>query len=98
MSHEARLMKKSVSVLALLAMVAIVFSAVAARLGAQAPSLRAVGPIDPNTGFPTWYQDATGFRLEPCIDTSGNCLTTLPDQAEPAAVPDNYPDEAFYWS
>ncbi len=70
---------------------------------AHEPQMRQVGPIDPNTGFPLWYEDANGLRLELCLDNSPLCLTTLPDQTKPALVAaneadSNFPDEAFWWA
>jgi hypothetical protein len=67
------------------------------------PHLDTVGPLDPNTGFPAWYQDATGVRLGTCLDPGGICLSALPDPTRPALVaPDsansNFPLEMFYWS
>jgi Abnormal spindle-like microcephaly-assoc'd, ASPM-SPD-2-Hydin/HYDIN/CFA65/VesB-like, Ig-like domain len=52
-------------------------------------------------GFPDWYQDTNGTRLEPCLDvTDANCII-LPnpgvfDPALPMDMPDNFPDEFFY--
>ena len=62
-----------------------------------------VGPINPNTGFPYWYQDTNGLRLELCLDNNPLCLTTLPDPNRPALVAaqeanSNFPDESFWWS
>ena len=37
--------------------------------------LSSAGPIDPANGFPIWFQDASGLRLE---------LVTLPDPLAPA--------------
>jgi hypothetical protein len=45
-----------------------------------------LGPIDPNTGFPSWYVDSNGLKLELCVDASGNCLTTVADPTKPALV------------
>ncbi|MDQ1666965.1 MAG: hypothetical protein QOH75_2996 [Actinomycetota bacterium] len=66
------------------------------------------GPVDPGTGWPTWYQDRTTTgengvettRLELCIDDPVLCpvVGALPDPAAPASLPDNWPDEAFWWS
>ncbi len=56
----------------------------------------AVGPIDPTDGFPLWYQDTTGLRLEKCLDPA-NCFATLPDTGAPLAFPANYPSEVFYF-
>jgi chitobiase/beta-hexosaminidase-like protein/Big-like domain-containing protein len=67
------------------------------------PKLDTVGAIDPNTGFPVWYQDATGVRLSTCLDPGGICLSTLPDPTKPPLVAaveanSNFPDEMFYFS
>ena len=67
------------------------------------PKLDTVGALDPNTGFPIWYQDPTGVRLSTCLDPGGACLATLPDPTRPALVAadeanSNFPDEMFYFS
>jgi hypothetical protein len=60
------------------------------------------GAIDPDTGFPTWYQDSTGRQYELCLD-GPLCLSSRPDQTQPASVgataaESNFPDEAFWWA
>jgi hypothetical protein len=70
---------------------------------ASAQTTGQVGPINPDTGFPYWYQDSKGLRLELCLDNNPLCLTTVPDQSRPALVAaqeadSNFPDEAFWWS
>ncbi|MGA9524780.1 MAG: choice-of-anchor D domain-containing protein, partial [Myxococcaceae bacterium] len=60
--------------------------------------LTAVGPVNPATGFPVWYEDANGLRLELCTDTSGFCLEVPPDPTQPPSVPGNFPGEAFWWA
>jgi Abnormal spindle-like microcephaly-assoc'd, ASPM-SPD-2-Hydin len=60
------------------------------------------GAIDPDTGFPTWYQDSTGRQYELCLE-GPLCLSTLPDPGQPAkvgatAAESNFPDEAFWWA
>jgi len=57
----------------------------------------AVGPLNPDSGFPEWYEDQTGLRLELCLDPNA-CLVPLPNPAAPVSFPDNFPDEAFYWA
>src|SRR5215218_4015812 len=62
-------------------------------------SLVQVGPIADN-GFPTWYRDSNGVRLELCYTlTDPNC-TTLPDEVpdpdQPISFPNNFPAESFY--
>jgi hypothetical protein len=58
------------------------------------------GPVDPRYGFPAWYQDANGVKLEPCVESSTLCPAPLPDLLDPPSVTHatiNYPDESFYW-
>src|SRR4051812_35275570 len=60
------------------------------------------GPATEASGwFPEWYEDADGTRLELCVEGE-HCLTALegglPDPGSPASFPDNFPDEAFWWS
>ncbi len=58
------------------------------------------GPVDPRYGFPAWYQDGTGLKLEPCVENLTFCPTPLPDLIEPPSVIytfTNFPDESFYW-
>lgn len=60
--------------------------------------LKRVGPIDETNGYPVWYQDTTGTRLELCTDP-GNamCIVGAPQTANaPIVFPTNFPDEAFY--
>jgi hypothetical protein len=56
-----------------------------------------LGPIDPATGYPTWYVDSNGLQLQLCVDATGNCLTSVADPSLPASVPNNFIDEGFYW-
>jgi hypothetical protein len=62
-------------------------------------SLVQVGPIADN-GYPNWYRDSNGIRLEGCW-ASGDSLCEpladeLPDPSKPASYPDNFPIEHFY--
>ncbi|MGQ1838813.1 hypothetical protein ACT4S2_10165 [Kocuria turfanensis] len=62
--------------------------------------LTAVGPVNSKYGFPAWYEDATGTRLELC-DDGGNPLCGLApeegfDPERPLALPGNFPHEIFY--
>jgi hypothetical protein len=70
--------------------------------GAAAPTRMArVSPsTDPATGFPRWYEDAAGTRLELCVRASDLCLagSTAPDPSRPPSVPGNFPSEAFYYN
>jgi hypothetical protein len=67
--------------------------------GTNGPGLAAVGPVSATDGFPVWYKDNNGLRLEPCIaqaDPLCPARGPLPDETSPVSFPDNYPDEGFY--
>ena len=66
--------------------------------GVNGPGLAAVGPVSATDGFPVWYKDKTGLRLENCITADPLCPArgAMPDPAAPVSFPDNYPDEGFY--
>jgi hypothetical protein len=67
--------------------------------GTNGPGLAAVGPVSATDGFPVWYKDNNGLRLEPCIaqaDPFCPARGDLPDETAPVSFPDNYPDEGFY--
>ncbi len=88
---------------AILAMIAILISNISVF---AAPSLAAVTTAAVSTtlnpfGFPDWYQDTTGMRIEPCLDVDDPFCVVLPnpgvfDPALPMDMPDNFPDEFFY--
>jgi hypothetical protein len=64
--------------------------------------LNAVGPVDPATTFPAWYQDSTGLSLAPCFDANGFCTINMAaqpgfDPALPLVFPTNFPGEFFYF-
>lgn len=68
--------------------------------------------VSPTTvaGFPEWYEDSNGLRLDLCLAPSisrpqpGYCLTDPPDLKQPPSVDaenpanSNFPDEAFWWA
>jgi hypothetical protein len=68
---------------------ALVATVGGAALAAPAhANLTAVGPVNPATGFPDWYQDASGpggagIKLQPCLDGPPFCLTTRADLTAP---------------
>lgn len=71
-------------------------AAVATAIGATAlaapagANLSALGPVDPATQLPAWFQDGTGLQLGLCLDGPPYCLTSAAEL--------NAPDgEAFYW-
>ncbi len=59
-----------------------------------------VGPINAFDGFPVWYKDENGLRLQLNVDPndpfSGITSADLPDPSQPVSFPTNYPGEAFY--
>src|SRR6478672_2699835 len=64
------------------------------------PGLAQRGAIAKN-GFPSWYKDKNGVRLEPCLNADDpNCIMgALPDPNAPVTQDDvtgNFPDEFFY--
>lgn len=62
--------------------------------------LSARGPIDAENGFPRWYKDAAGTRLDLAIDPRdphAQAMGDLPDPLAPVSFPGNFPDEAFYF-
>jgi hypothetical protein len=59
-----------------------------------------VGPINSFDGFPVWYKDENGLRLQLNVDPtdpfSGITPADLPNPSQPVSFPNNYPAEAFY--
>ncbi|VXB16224.1 PKD domain-containing protein [Nocardioides sp. AX2bis] len=51
-------------------------------------------------GFPAWYRDSNGVRLEACTTLDDPLCSTLPDEVpdpgSPVSFPDNFPGEFFY--
>jgi hypothetical protein len=62
-------------------------------------SLTQVGPTAEH-GFPAWYRDSNGIRLEACTTLDDPLCSTLPDEVPdpdaPVSYPDNFPGEFFY--
>ena len=58
-----------------------------------------VGPTAEH-GFPAWYRDSNGLRLEACTTLDDPLCSTLPDEVPdpdaPVSYPDNFPGEFFY--
>lgn len=61
--------------------------------------LKAAGPIDPAHGFPLWFEDGNGVRLELGLtpDARTPAIGDRPRPTEALSFPDNFPDEAFYF-
>lgn len=64
------------------------------------------GPVSLSHGYPIWYQDQNGLKLQLCLDQSAviggesalPCLTAEPFAGAPISFPDNFGAEAFYWA
>jgi hypothetical protein len=58
-----------------------------------------VGPVAEH-GFPSWYRDSRGVRLEACTTLDDPLCSTLADEVpnpdQPVSYPDNFPGEFFY--
>lgn len=65
----------------------------------MADGLVVVGPLDPENGFPLWYEDTDGTRLELGLDPDDANVPALelPTPGAPVEFPTNFPDEAFYF-
>ena len=65
----------------------------------RAGQLVDVGPTAEH-GFPAWYRDSNGVRLEACTTLEDPLCATLPDEVPdpdaPVSYPDNFPGEFFY--
>ncbi|MFD1533238.1 hypothetical protein [Pseudonocardia aurantiaca] len=68
---------------------------------ASSPGLQEAGPVSSEHGFPTWYLDKTGTRIEPCLEGDnplcGFLPGDIPDPTQPVAFPANFPAEFFYF-
>jgi hypothetical protein len=64
--------------------------------------LAAAGPVNSDNGFPAWYEDKAGVRVEPCLDGLNPLCGFVGapvdgfDSTQPAVFPTNFPDEQFY--
>jgi len=94
---------RRISKAALAALLIIPLGGVAAAAvippGTNGPGLATVGPVSATDGFPVWYKDRTGLRLEPCIaqaDPLCPARGPLPVETSPVSFPTNYPGEGFY--
>jgi hypothetical protein len=67
----------------------------------QIPKLTKVGPIHEDNGYPVWYKDSRGKRLELCLDGSNPLCGFAAGEFDPAnplfsLKNGNFPEEAFY--
>ncbi len=65
--------------------------------GPAAAATAGMSPVDPQTGFPTWYSDGS-VKLQFCYMAGAGCLSEPPDPNSPASYPDNFPEEAFWFN
>lgn len=62
-------------------------------------ALRVRGPKSPEHGFPKFYSDTNGLRLQLCVAVDPNCLELEDvDVNQPIIFPTNFPGEAFWWT
>ncbi|MFN8124201.1 MAG: choice-of-anchor D domain-containing protein [Thermoleophilia bacterium] len=85
----------------MLALLALGVVLLLSQLAAHAAGAGSPSPvIDARNGFPTWYQDNAGNRVDQCIDTADANCVLLPsasfNPANPVVFPTNFPDEFFY--
>jgi hypothetical protein len=65
------------------------------------PRLAQVGPIHEDNGYPVWYEDSQGTRLQLCLDVDdplcAMIIDEIPDPSQPISLKaGNFPGEAFY--
>src|SRR3990172_6071920 len=60
----------------------------------------AVGPVDPQTAVPKWYQDSTGRRVQVCLTPVDGalCISDPPIPGNAWSERTQYGSEAFYWA
>lgn len=86
---------------AVLLLTAVTTSTAATKVTVTNPGgLTGVGPVNADHGFPSWYGDSAGTRIEPCVDGDnplcGFLPGDIPDPDQPVAFPGNWPEEFFY--
>ncbi|GAA4886894.1 PKD domain-containing protein [Serinicoccus chungangensis] len=65
--------------------------------------LAAFGPVSGEHGYPTWYEDSNGLRLQQCLDIEDPYCDPaflrgeMPDPDAPVSFPENWPLESFYF-
>lgn len=84
---------------AVIAPIATTAAAVVVTTATRQGSLTQAGPLAEH-GFPAWYRDSNGLRLEACTTLDDPLCSTLPDEVPnpdaPVSYPDNFPGEFFY--
>lgn len=94
---------------ALVAMaIALAGASAQAALLPPPPGQESYGPVSIADGFPVWYQDQNGLKLQLCLDQDTlnpeddtivlPCLTEEPFGGLPLSFPFNFGSEAVWWS
>jgi hypothetical protein len=101
-----RLGRGGIALAAALALATTIAGTALAVTGVVLPTntggITAVGPVNGDNGFPAWYQDKGGTRVELCLDGNdpmcGFVAAPVPgfDNTQPTVFNTNFPDEAFY--
>ncbi|MEH7377768.1 PKD domain-containing protein [Neobacillus drentensis] len=78
-----------------------IFWAEAETVPMDFPRLAKVGPIHEDNGYPVWYKDSKGTRLQLCLDVNDPLCALdpaeIPNPAAPISLKNgNFPVEAFY--
>ena len=96
--------RRLVSAVAATALLATGAGAAIAEVTRPNPTqLDAFGPISGEHGYPTYYEDSTGLRLQQCLDIEDPYCDPaflrgeMPDPDAPVSFPDNWPLESFYF-
>ncbi len=64
----------------------LALTALATVFISSAAAVERVGPRDPAHGYPVWYEDSSGLKLELCLSGPPLCLEGLPKPKQPAFV------------
>jgi hypothetical protein len=104
-----RRQRPRIAISGLLAVGLSVVGLVALAAPATAAPLTEVAPVDNATGYPFWFGDGgdpqqglAPLRLELCLDDQQDPLCSVvgdrPQPDQPLSIPENFPDESFWWS
>jgi hypothetical protein len=102
--RATRARRTTVAALATLTVVTAGATVAGAVVTESPPSgLVAVGPTSSSHGYPAWYEDSNGLRLEQCLDLEqpfcdpAFLAGEMPDGLSPITFPENWPMESFYF-
>lgn len=96
--------RRVTAALAAVALVGVGAAAAIAEVTTPNPTnLKAFGPLSGEHGYPSFYEDHTGLRLEQCLDIEDPYCDPaflrgeMPNGDLPVSFPDNWPLESFYY-